>query len=809
MTGKNRQAYTRRQFITQSSLTGLALANPWVSKALPLANGGGPWPPAASAETEVASLRNAFLSPLSSGRPLTRWWWFGVAITPEEITRELTLMRDGGRRGVELQPLYPVAVDDPNRGIRNIRYFTSEWFDLLRHTVKETQRLGLQLDFTLGSGWPYGGPFIPIELAARRLRVLSQSLVGPREFSWDLAPHLTEDEKIIAAVAAPVLPSGQLDLQNSIVITDRTKKSIDDRLMTSLGVERWQVPPGNWSLMVFVDSPTGQQVKRPALGMEGNVLDHFSREAMDLFLRAAGDRTLDELKAVGRPPFHSIFCDSLEVYGADWTPDFLQQFQRRRGYQLAAYLPALWQDAGPLTPHVRYDYHLTLSELILDNFFRPLAEWSEAHGMQARVQAHGAMGDVMQGYGLAHIPEGESIMGGDRYRVNLRHRRLASSAGHVYQKPLVSAETYTWLRLPLFLVTLEMMKAATDVQFLDGINHIVNQGYSASPPQAGEPGWVFYAATMINHNNTWWRHYPHLARYIQRASTVLREGVSINSVAVYLPLADVYAKFGTGGLSMDVELENHLGTELCQELRRAGYDFDLINDHALASLAKVEGGKLRAGTAEYTAVIVSRAHYMPPESFERFIEFAESGGLLIFHERMPEAAPGVMGQAERTARLQVVLTKRLGGSKPPATNPAEVLRQLRARVNPDFEIIEAGDNTEAALRQARENVGFVHRRVGAGECYFVSNVRNCACDSTWGASGRNDGIPKRAAWRRRWSISTCRFPLGRDLSRKCNCGSSPSRLASWRSLHLRTILRSPAPTGGVHSNSRWTGVGRA
>ena len=73
----------------------------------------------------------------------------------------------------------------------------------------------------------------------------------------------------------------------------------------------------------------------------------------------------------------------------------------------------------------------------------------------------------MQGYSLAHIPEGEHIEGGDRYAVDIQHRRLASSAGHIYRKPVISAESYSWLRFPLFMVTLEMMKAASDAQFLD------------------------------------------------------------------------------------------------------------------------------------------------------------------------------------------------------------------------------------------------------------------------------------------------------------------------------------------------------
>ena len=664
--------------------------------------------------------------PPLSARPMTRWWWFGGAVTPEEITRELTFMRDAGLRGAEIQPLYPIAPDDPSRGIRNVPYFSEPFMDALRHAVREARRLSLQLDFTLGSGWPYGGPFIPTSLSARRLRTLSQDAAGPRTMEWALAPHLTGDDRMVAIVAAPVGASQQVDLTRARVLESPRSRSGDDALTL-----RWDVPEGEWRVLVVVDSPTGQQVKRPTLGMEGPVIDHHDAEAMQLFLRAAGDRVLAAVRDAADPPFHSVFCDSLEVYGADWTRELLPEFRARRGYDLAPYLPALWQDAGPATPHVRYDYHAVLSELMIEHCFSPLVAWSERHGMKARIQAHGALADVMRAYGVAHIPEGENIFGGDTNHVNLRHRRLASSAAHVYGKPLVSAETYTWLRMPLFMITLEMMKAATDSVFLDGINHVVNHGYSYSPPQAGEPGWAFYASTEINHTNTWWRHYPHLARYVRRAQALLQQGVAVNPVAVYVPLADVFASFGAGGIHLDVEVERRLGTELPTALRRAGYDFDLLNDHALAESARVADGALHAGTAVFRAVVVPGARYMPAESAARLAAFARAGGHVVFVGRRPEAAPGLRDQDVRTAELHRTWREAVDGraaepGEPVAAGRGSItlvadagaaLRRLRELLPPDAEIVGGG-----APPGTREDVGFVHRRVEDVDVYFVANV---------------------------------------------------------------------------------------
>jgi hypothetical protein len=170
-------------------------------------------------------------------------------------------------------------VDDPARGIRNIRYFTDEWYELLRHAIREGRRLGLDIDLTLGSGWPYGGPFVPTSLSARRLALFTRDVTGPRPFEWRLTPHLTGDDRIVGVVAAPVGKDEEPELRHSLFLTDQPRPHPGDP-REERGMVEWPVPEGEWRLFVLVDQPTGQQVKRPTVGMEGPVLDHFSAEAL-------------------------------------------------------------------------------------------------------------------------------------------------------------------------------------------------------------------------------------------------------------------------------------------------------------------------------------------------------------------------------------------------------------------------------------------------------------------------------------------------------------------------------------------------
>ena len=96
---------------------------------------------------------------------------------------------------------------------------------------------------------------------------------------------------------------------------------------------------------------------------------------------------------------------------------------------------------------------------------------------------------------------------------------------------MTSSETWTWLHSPVFRATPLDMKAEADLHFLQGVNQLIGHGWPYSPPEAGEPGWRFYAAAVFNDHNPWWIVMPDVARYLQRVSYLLRQGEPANDVA--------------------------------------------------------------------------------------------------------------------------------------------------------------------------------------------------------------------------------------------------------------------------------------
>ena len=100
-------------------------------------------------------------------RPWTRWWWLGSAVSEAEITRHLQRFRDAGLGGVEVSPIY--GVSDESETARYVPFLSPRWVELLGHTLREAKRLGLGVDMITGTGWPFGGPWVPDADAPARL----------------------------------------------------------------------------------------------------------------------------------------------------------------------------------------------------------------------------------------------------------------------------------------------------------------------------------------------------------------------------------------------------------------------------------------------------------------------------------------------------------------------------------------------------------------------------------------------------------------------------------------------------------------
>ena len=649
---------------------------------------------------DINQLQQSFNQPPDDARIMVRWWWFGPAVTKPQLEREMNFMKEGGFGGFDVEPTYPLQLDGELPGVKNLKLLSPEHLEALRFTAEKAKELGLRMDLTLGSGWPYGGPQITRSNAVDAIRAAAPVAVTAGQTSVALPAGGGgrgggENGEIVAALLGPVTNAAAGESPYiPLEISGRTAQLPSDLR----GASRVTI--------YTISSPGLVQVKRPALGGEGNIVDHYSPTAIGTFIKEIAE---PEIKACGPNPPYAIFCDSLEVGGENWTPNLLAEFQKRRGYDLTPLLPALFGELGPKTLDIRHDWGQTVTELFNDYFISAFKKLANDNNSRFTIQGYGTPPSALYSYAYADIAEGEQYTW-----KSFSATRWAASANHLLGRPVTSSETFTWLHSVVFRATPLDMKAEADLHFLCGINQIICHGWPYTAEGAPYPGWSFYAAGVFNQNNPWWIVMPDVTKYLQRVSYILRQGTPANDVALFLPNSDAWASFGRN-FSMNAALQGYASGPV-KAITDAGYNLDFFDDQLLAMRGKVDGNTLAFGDVHYRAVVLPGVERVPVATMQTLEKFAQAGGIIIATRRLPDLAPGYLATEADTKTVRDIAQRLFKDANAPGIfiqDESQLGAALAKKLTPDV-----------AVSPAAPEIGVVHRHTDDGEIYFVANTSN-------------------------------------------------------------------------------------
>lgn len=388
----------------------------------------------------------------------------GNRVSEKGIEAMLDSLNQKGVGGVHIIPIYGL------KGEASIPFMSDSFVYYVKYTIASAKKRNMFVDMSLGSGWPYGGDWVKPE--HRAISIVCKA----KKNSWPIA---NRDEQIVAQYCST-------DSLNWMLAPD-TVNTLPYR-------------------MLIVKKPTYQMVKRASLGGKGYVVDHFSKEALQNYLSrfdSAFNNGLNQLRA--------IYMDSYEVFGANFTPNFMEAFKTDYGYNPINYLPFLFFASNTDTAKAfRQDYHQLIAKLLINNFGGTLRNWANGHGVGLRLQAHGSPTNLPDFYAIASIPETESF--GNKSEAIRGYKpdadypseqfgepdayciKLAGSARRILQKPLASSETGTWIA-EHFCESWALLKPRFDELWLNGINHIGWHGVTYRKPNEPFPGRRFYATT--------------------------------------------------------------------------------------------------------------------------------------------------------------------------------------------------------------------------------------------------------------------------------------------------------------------------
>ena len=540
-------------------------------------------------------------TPAPEAKAGARWWWLGSAVDKENLRWNMQQYADKGIGALEITPLYGVQGNDAN----NIPFLSSQWMEMLKFVEQEGQRDGIQIDMNCGTGWPFGGPLVPLEEAACKM-VIVDTLV---------------DVKVADNIN---LPAPEKERQYAKLVVQRAYPVTD---------------PSKRRVIALYQSRTRQKVKRAAPGGEGYVIDHFDSTAVAHYLQR-----FEKAFAETQTPYpHTFFNDSYEVYNADWTPTLLDEFAARRGYRLEDCLPQFIDG----DPQVVSDYRETLGDLLLKNFTEQWVAWCHSHGVTVRNQAHGSPANLIDVYAAVDIPEiegfGLSEFGIKGLRTDPGYTRknysdltmlkYAPSAAHITGKKITSSETFTWLT-EHFRTSLSQMKPDLDLMFCAGVNHIFFHGICYSPKDDPWPGWKFYASIDMSPTNTIWRDAGYFLKYIERCQSFLQLGQPDNDFLVYLPVRDMWRQDTQKKLmQFDIHAMDQKAPEFIRSILTIdslGFDCDYISDKYLLTTT-FDGKMLRtAAGVEYKAVVIPGDYIMPDNVKKHLNDLAAKGAKIIW-----------------------------------------------------------------------------------------------------------------------------------------------------------------------------------
>jgi len=542
-------------------------------------------------------------------KPWTRWWWMGNSVTEKGITEHLEAFRMAGLGGVEIVPIYGQKGDEDNF----IPYLSDRWIDMLLHTLREANRLGLGVDMTLGSGWPYGGPWINEQYAAKRISPLSDDgeLTGQR-----VKRAAPGSEGLVVDHFSPEAMKHFLQRFDSLMILIQE----ENLPLRAIFNDSYEVYGADWT--------TGF----------GTLFENKKGYPLpENFPASFGSNAEDSLYIW--QDYHSTLGD-LTLQTAGHT---LRGWCLQYGFQY------------------RYQAHGSPANL-LDLYGLASIPETECFGSSA---FNIPLVEYDPDYSVAQFARPHPLI-----------YKFASSPAHSMGKRLASAETATWLA-DHFKVSLAQVKPQVDELFVSGINHILYHGIPYSPFEKGFPGRQFYASTNFGPNSALWGYFDDLNAYIRNCQRMLQNTAPDNDILLYYPVFDLWHNQGMDGNIImqgvhnpEAWLYSTAFGRTAQSLLDMGFTFDYISDTQIDHLANNPADEHK----QYKVLLIPPCRFMPLGTVQRLIELRSQGMVVIFLEGLPEELPGYQPEANRDA-LKILL-KDSEFSTPVTTDPASLAKEL-------------------------------------------------------------------------------------------------------------------------------------
>ena len=622
----------------------------------------------AQAQTN-ADLKSDFLNPPDSARPWVYWMFMEGNMTQEGMAADLAAMKTGGIGGAIFMDVDLGITPGP------VTFMSSQWQQLFGQGASEANGLGLQLNLAAGPGWcGTGGPWVTPAQSMQHLVASETNVSGPVHFNallprpqprtpffgmGTLTGSLLSDwqnyYQDVVVLAFPT-PAGSYRIANtdekalyyrpSVSSGTGTKPflpaaanpagiSADQCIATNQIIELtanlslagnlvWDVPAGNWTILRFGRTTTGQ-TSRPAppagLGFES---DKFDTAALDTHFNAYVGTLLNTIGPLTNTGsgLTMLHLDSWEMGSQNWSGAFRAEFQQRRGYDPLLFLPVMiGRVVGncELSQRFLWDLRQTAQELVITNYAQHLKQLGAPYGFGLSIEPYdlNPCSDLELG-GVADVPQGEFWAQGYGYSTEYSCVEAASIA-HTMGRTICAAESFTANSSEAWRLYPGAMKSQADWALCCGINRLTFHRYQHQPWLDRWPGMTFgQYGVQWERTQTWWDMAPAFHGYLSRCQQLLRRGLQVADI-LYLAPEGAPHVFLPPGSAMEGSPPDRLG-----------YNFDGCAPSALLTLATVQSNRIVFPDGmSYRVLVLPEFDTMTPKLLGKINDLVQAGATVI------------------------------------------------------------------------------------------------------------------------------------------------------------------------------------
>lgn len=678
------------------------------------------------ASVKADKLEEGFANPSGAYRPWVWAHWLHGNVDRASITRELEAIKRVGLGGLTM---FDVA--QPGIPAGEHKYMQPSWQVMFGFEIAEAKRLALEVMTHNGPGYAgNGGPWMPAERAAQMVVSSTHRITGGQAFKGALPLPASKggwyrDIAVLAiqeteAQSKPPAIEGDAAIKRLIWLNyigykgaasappDATapadacipRKNIVDvsSRMAADGTLAWDAPRGDWTLVRFKHTWTGQETLPATPGGLGPECDKLDPRGIRLHF----EHVMKRMIALGGPAsgenFHSFFADSWEAGGQNWTEKMPEEFRSRRGYDLIPLLPILTGrvlDDLQTSERFLYDLRQTVSKLATEHFWGELRRLCNAHGMRFAAEPYITTGNDLDAGNHLDEPMGELWMpnsGADVYRQSIK---LASSMANLNGKSRVGVESFTANQMERWRSHPGTLKPFADQIFCLGGNRLQVHRFAMQRFPNIKPGMMMGPwGQQYDSTQTWWEWSKPWHDYLGRCQFLLSQGPVV-----------------TDGL--DVAPEEPLWR--FSPLTLVGYDYDACGPDSFRRVVVKESG--RTGIPEgpdYALLRVSHNGTMTLARLKKLRELIAAGAQVLADP--PQSTPGLEGLPQADAELKQIAEELWGttGETERAFGKGRIFRNAETAavlaklgVPPDF--------------SGPENLTWIHRRSADTDIYFIAS----------------------------------------------------------------------------------------